>query len=156
MLTSPPFLPLAAFAENYTDCRCDLKGARGRFWPMAEALATAGHGRLLRSTCRTLARLTLDKSDNLAQVSGGIERLDAAGGIDCGGAPRRAKSGAARHHAGSRGPRGRSRRRQRSWRGGTARRRLASDWRREHHGLRQSQLGASRVMSSAESILCSQ
>jgi hypothetical protein len=59
--------------------------------PMAEAPAAAGHGRLLTSTWRTLARPILDNSDKLTQASGGIERLDAVTGIDCGGAPCRAR-----------------------------------------------------------------
>ena len=38
-------------------------------WPIARATAAARHGRLVGSTCRALARLTLDDCDNLAHVS---------------------------------------------------------------------------------------
>jgi hypothetical protein len=41
----------------------------GCYWPMAEATAAAGHGRLLGSICRTLARMPLDICDNPTQAS---------------------------------------------------------------------------------------
>jgi hypothetical protein len=40
---------------------------------------------------QSLARVTLDKSDNLTQVSGGIGPFDAASGIDWDAAPRRTR-----------------------------------------------------------------
>jgi hypothetical protein len=46
--------------------------ARVRSWPIAEIPAGAGHGRLLGSICRTLARLPLDICDNPTQVAAAI------------------------------------------------------------------------------------